>query len=437
MVSGKRITVLGGGVSGRAAATLARDRGAVVVLSDIDPDCPHLDGVENCMGGHPDRILQADIVVVSPGIPATIAPVQRAREYGAEITGELGFAARFLDSETPVVAITGTNGKSTVTAFTGQLFESAGWKTFAGGNLGRPLSEAVGESWDVLVVEVSSYQMELPGSFSPDVAIVLNLTPDHLARHENMENYAAHKLRLLEVTRLDGEVVLPESNSDLDRLALAIDRDFRRLDTPSGFVLEGESARMLGSEVDLSRLALAGSLNRRNAATACLLAQLAGLPHGDLRPDLLSALPHRMQGLAVQGELSWFNDSKATNVEATLAGVSGMEEPICLLLGGQGKSGADYGALRTLFDGPVVRVVAFGQAGPSIAQAMEGLCCTLVGTLADAVVEAAAHTQPGASVVLSPACASFDEFDNFTHRGQVFQSLVETGLENVALGRNG
>jgi UDP-N-acetylmuramoylalanine--D-glutamate ligase len=437
MVKGKRITVLGGGLSGRAAATLARDRGAMVVLSDIDPDCPHLEGVENCMGGHPDRILETDILVVSPGIPATISPVQNAREYGAEITGELGFAARFLDSKTPVVAITGTNGKSTVTAFTGQLFEAAGWKTFAGGNLGRPLSEAVGEYWDVLVVEVSSYQMELPGSFSPNVSVVLNLTPDHLERHGSMENYAGHKFKLLQITRLDGEVVLPKSNEELDLLALTIGRDIHRMDTPSGFVLEGDIARMLGVDIDLSDLALAGSLNRKNAATACFLAQLAGLPHADLRPNLLRALPHRMEGLSVEGELLWFNDSKATNVEATLAGVSGMEEPICLLLGGQGKAGADYGALRALFDGPVVRVIAFGQAGPSIAQAMEGLCCTLVETLADAVVEAVSLTQPGASVVLSPACASFDEFDNFTHRGQAFQSLVETRLGDVALGRNG
>jgi len=437
MVQGKRITVLGGGLSGRAAATLARDRGALVVLSDLNPNCPHLEGVENRMGGHPDAILKTDILVVSPGVPASIPPVQRASAWGAEVTGELGFSARFLTGDTPLIAITGTNGKSTVTSFTGQLFEAAGWKTFAGGNLGRPLSEAVGKEWDVLVVEVSSYQMELPGAFAPSVSAILNLSPDHLARHGSMENYAAHKMRLLQVTRPEGERVLPRENGELDALSGALEGPVRRLETDTGFVLDGPVAHLPCGAVDLGALALPGALNQWNAATACLLATLGGLPHSSLRPDLLRALPHRMQVLSVHSPLLWINDSKATNVEATLAGVSGLEGPVLLLLGGQGKEGADYAALRSLYGGPVVHVVAFGQAGPRIAKALSGLSCSVVAGLSQAVNEAKKGAVVGAKVVLSPACASFDEFDDFTHRGQVFQSLVEAGLDGVSMGRNG
>jgi UDP-N-acetylmuramoylalanine--D-glutamate ligase len=437
MIRGKRITVLGGGLSGRAAASLARDRGAHVVLSDLNPDCPPLAGVENRMGGHPEDILQPDLLVVSPGIPASSAPVIRAKSLGVEVTGELGFAARFLKPETPLVAITGTNGKSTVTSFTGQLFEAAGWKTFMGGNLGCPLSEAVGEEWDVVVVEVSSYQMELPGAFSPSVSAILNLTPDHLTRHGSMENYAAHKFRLLQVTQAEGECVLPRQNDFLDALVGGLGRPSRRLETKSGFLLDCGVAQLPSGDVNLNGLPLPGDLNQWNAATGCLLATLGGLAHSDLRPDSLQALPHRMQVLESPGPLVWINDSKATNIEATMAGVSGLKGPVWLLLGGQGKEGAEYTALRALFDGPVAHVVAFGETGVRIAQAMKGLSCSLVRNLSQAVLEAHADAPAGAKVVLSPACASFDEFNDFTHRGQVFQSLVTAGLGDVTKGRIG
>jgi len=433
----KRITVLGGGLSGRAAATLARRLGASVVLSDIRADCAPLEGVENCMGSHPDRILSADIVVVSPGISVRAAAVQRAMELGAEVTSELGFAARFLKEGTPLVAITGTNGKSTVTAFVGQLFEAAGWKVFAGGNLGTPLSEAVGEDWDVLVVEVSSYQMELPGAFRPSVSAILNLSPDHLARHGNMDSYAAHKVRLLEITRPDGDVLLPAHDRILDKATNSLKRDIRRFDRPSGFVLQGTEAHMEDGQVDLGGLSVPGALNRWNAAAACLLARLSGLPMTSLRPELLQPLPHRMQVLPVHSPLIWINDSKATNVEATLAGVSGLEGEVFLLLGGVGKEGADYSALRTLFEGPVTHAVAYGKTGPVIAEALEGLPHSVAENLAQAVAIAGAEASEGTTVVLSPACASFDEFDDFTHRGRVFQALVEAGLEGGALRRNG
>jgi len=252
-----------------------------------------------------------------------------------------------------------------------------------------------------------------------------------------MDAYAEHKLRLLEITRPAGDVVLPAHDKHLDKAAQNLQRDIRRFDTPTSFVLHGETAHLEDGEVDLGDLRVPGALNRWNAAAACLLARLSGLPMTSLRPDLLEPLPHRMQMLTVTSPLSWNNDSKATNVEATLAGVSGLDGEVVLLLGGAGKEGADYGVLRTLFEGPVVHAVTFGKAGPGIAEALEGLPHSVAKNLAQAVAIAGAEASEGATVVLSPACASFDEFDDFTHRGRVFQALVEAGLEGGALRRNG
>ena len=425
--------MLGGGLSGRSAARLALRMGAEVILSDSNPQCAPMEGVENVMGEHPRSILDGDTVVVSPGIPAMAPPVQQALAMGTEVVGELGFAAEFLPDDLPVVAVTGTNGKSTVTSFTSQLLRAAGLRAFEGGNLGTPLSEAVGESWDVLVVEVSSYQMELPGAFAADVAAVLNLSPDHLQRHKTMECYAAHKMRLLSLLRDGGVGVLPKKHALLDRLSQSLECEKFYFDSAEGLWVEDGCAHILGEAVDLSGLQVPGALNRWNAGAACLLAHLVGLPLEELKPAMLKALPHRMQNLPVTHGLRWINDSKATNVEATLAGVMGLSPPVLLLLGGQGKGGADYQQLRRLFsDGPVRMALAFGEAGPEIAKALDGLEVRCVPTLASAVELAKGLAEEGSDVVLSPACASFDEFDDFGHRGRVFEAL-STGAGNPVL----
>jgi len=436
VLEGQRITVLGGGLSGRSAASLAKRLGARVILSDLSEDCPPLEGVDNHMGGHPEEILDVDLLVVSPGIPARVPAVVRAQELGVEVTSELGFASGFLPPNCPVIGITGTNGKSTVTSFVSQLFGAADWKVFAGGNLGTPLSDAVGKDWDVIVVEVSSYQMELPGRFSPSVAAVLNLTPDHLARHGSMEVYAEHKMRLLGCLREDGVGVLPASDAHLDAHLDDLSCRVLRFDSPTGFELNGDKALIDGDEILLSDLEVPGLMNRWNAAAACLLARLGGLPSTSLQPSSLRALPHRMQTLSVNSPYVWINDSKATNVEATLAGVSGLDGEVVLLLGGAGKDGADYPALRALYDGPVVHAVAFGASAPEISAALVGLPVTRADGLVDAIDKAEALACPGALVVLSPACASFDEFDDFSHRGRVFESLVESKTQGDPVRRN-
>ena len=424
-MKGMRITVLGAGRSGRAAAALARSKGAAVVLSDSNPDCPPMKGVENAMGSHPhDALVNADCVVVSPGIPVASPPVQTALEAGVDVQSELGFAASLLEGERPVIAITGTNGKSTVTWFTAGLLSAAGRSVFVGGNLGTPLSEAVDQEWDVAVVEVSSYQMELPGAFRPSVAAVLNLAPDHLERHGTMEVYAEHKCRLLHLLGEDGIGVLPSDDLLLSKLAARHPGERLWLDDLPGVLVRDKKAHFADGSVDLARLSAPGALNRWNAAVACLLAHCVGVPLWKMKVPELSALPHRMEPVGVVGGVRWINDSKATNVDATARGLEGLEGPegsLVVLLGGQGKAGSNYRQLKGTLREKARAVICFGDTGPEIAADLEALAPACVGGLQDAVALARDLAQEGDTVVLSPACASFDEFNDFADRGDRFR----------------
>lgn len=419
-LANKRVTVLGAARSGRAAAELARSLGADVCLTDLASDLPELDGVRCVFGRHDDADLDADVVVVSPGIPARVAPVQKALANGADVVGELGFASRFLDPGVPLLAVTGTNGKSTVTHFTRQLLEATGATVFAGGNLGTPLSRAVGGDYDAMVVEVSSYQMELPGEFAPSAAVVLNLTPDHLARHGTMESYAEHKCRVFDRIDEGGFAILPVGDDLLARAAQG--RGGRRiwLGAQPGATLEGDELVIGDGRIDLSRFTVPGEHNRMNCAAACLLAVATGLPTVRLDPGVLSGLPHRLELVAELGGVRWINDSKATNLDAAAVGIGAIAGEKILLLGGQAKAGADWSTV------PVAgsRVVAFGASGDDIHAALGG---ERVATLAEAVLRARRLARPGDTVLLSPGGASFDEFRDFEDRGERFRAFVKEG----------
>lgn len=398
-----RVTVLGAARSGRAAAALALRLGHSVVLTDQRGDLPVLDGV-SCVFGRHERhhLTEADVVVVSPGVPAAAPPVKWAQDAGVRVVGELGFAAEHLDHPGPVIAVTGTNGKSTVTQFTAQLLEAAGQKVFAGGNLGTPLSQAVGQRYDALVIEVSSYQLELPGAFAPTAAVILNLTPDHLKRHGDMAGYAAAKARIFDRMGPDG---LAGVLRQPDLEAAVADKPGRRVwldDVDQGF--------------DATGLQVLGDHNRWNAAVACLLARTAGVTEPDL--TALQGLPHRLEIVPSADGRTWINDSKATNLDAARIGIAALSEPGVVLLGGRGKEGADYGALKDLL--APHRVVCFGEAGRLIQSAVGG---EYERSLSKAVRRARAL--PGRSVLLSPACSSFDAFTDFEHRGRAFRDLVQ------------
>lgn len=424
----KKLLVVGMARSGVAAAKLALQRGFEVTCTDLRADAPVLPGTTPVYGGHRrEDFLGADLVVVSPGVPAAQPDLVAAGAAGVPVVGELAWAASMISA--PILAVSGTNGKSTTTHLCAQLCELAGWRSFEGGNIGRPLSEAVGGSWDVCVVEVSSYQMELPGAFKPKAAVILNLTPDHLERHGTMESYGAHKCRMFARMGPECEAIVPVGDARLVRLA--DEHPGRRLFLGGHPGVKIERDRLVLDEVgdrgvlDISAFPLPGEHNRENLAAAVLLAMCLGLRRDQLRIGELRGLPHRMQTIADRRGVWWVDDSKATNVEAALAGFAGFPRPVVALLGGQGKAGAAYGALA-----PALRtaraVLCFGQDGPRIAAGLEEgfVKATVLPRLADAVALAATLARPGDAVLLSPACASFDEFKNFEHRGEVFAQLV-------------
>lgn len=456
---GLRATVVGMGRSGVAAAELLLLRGATVVCTDRSPEHPPVEGARCVFGRHDERdLMDADLIVVSPGVPAGSPLLQAAAAAGVPLVGELGLAAALLRARgLPIVAITGTNGKSTTTWFTAQLLDMAGLPSFRGGNLGTPPSELAAAlllgkpspdgagglhpvgALRAVVLEVSSYQLELPGPLQVDAACVLNLSPDHLGRHGDMAGYAAAKLRLLSRVAQGGLALLPAAHPDL------------REDLVPGGIPEGVTRGELGGagarpgpttagghitlrggpdpgELDASALPVPGPHNVENTAAAAMLAVWIGASRAALDLGQLVALPHRMQPLPSADGRRWINDSKATNLDAAQVGLRGVPPESTVLLGGQGKEGARYAELAPALLAGGHRVICFGADGGLIAAALReaapGLPVRRCKGLAGAVEAAAAQTPPGHTVLLSPACASFDEFRNFEHRGEAFAALV-------------
>ncbi len=427
-----RTVIMGLGRSGRAAAALAMGRGDDVVCVDLNTDASDVPGARMELGPHRRRtFLEADEIVVSPGIPARQIDIVAAQKHGVAVIGELGFAAGFL--ELPTVAITGTNGKSTVTALTGQMLRFAGHRPFVGGNLGSPLSLAVGDAdLDSLVVEVSSYQLELPGDFAPEVSVILNLTPDHLARHGDMDGYASAKAKIFANASGHHVTVLP---ANAPRLIAAAGNQGIRLwlgDHP-GVIRSGNDAHIViphkgvDARVNLSGTLLAGEHNKDNLATAALLSICMGASPDQIQASIasLQALEHRMEPIGEVDGALWINDSKATNVDASRVGISGLDRTQVVLLGGKTK-GPGFAVLA-----PELRkqraVICFGGDGPQIAAELTeaGVKVYQAEKMGDALTLAQTLAQPGDAVLLSPGCASFDEFDNFEHRGRVFRAWVE------------
>lgn len=442
---GKRVVIVGMGASGRAAAGLCLARGASVIGVDLRHDVEDLPGVRLELGTHRrGTFLGADLIVVSPGVPRQQPDVLAAEEAGVPVMGELGLAATLLQPHNPVyIGVTGTNGKSTVTSFVGQLLKAAGISAFVGGNLGQCLSTGVPilghlpPDWRVAVVECSSYQLERLGPFRPKAGVILNLTPDHLARHKTMEGYAAAKARLF--THVDGPEDLVLISSDGQVVTEAVGESpgtVGHLGALPGVHRDGDRVRIQIGPIDvalnLTGFSVPGEHNKDNAAVAAALALWVGASEEAVQGAIagLKALAHRME-VVRRGPVTWINDSKATNVAAARVGLGGLSGTAVVLLGGQAK-GRGFAALAE--DLRRHRgVVTFGGSGPAIADELEreGLSVVRAASLADAVLAAADAAQPGDTVLLSPGCASFDAFDNFEHRGRVFRELVQQLEEEV------
>lgn len=445
----RRALVVGMGRSGQEAARLLLQLGVETVkATDLNPDAARVPGTVPVYGSHErSDFLEADLIVVSPGVPGDMTHLEIATGHGVPVVGELGLAAAVLHDPSvpggppPLLAVTGTNGKSSTCWLLGQLLEQAGFHPFVGGNLGAPLSllaqaRLAGDlQHDAGVVEVSSYQLERPGPLRPVAAAVLNLTPDHLARHGDMHTYAAAKLALFQRMGADALAVLPAADPWLPAAAV------QRRPTPPRLQLLGgrPGAWAAGEQLifegtgDDGRLALAGFPlpgvhNRSNLAVAMLLAAELGVDRAALDLSALRPLPHRLEPVPSTDGRRWINDSKATNVDAAVVGIQGSPAGATILVGGAGKAGADYRALGEALAQQAARVLCFGRSGQEIHDAIHQYITDIpsetLASLDAAVGAAAAQTPPGGAIVLCPACASFDEFRNFEHRGEHFAQLA-------------
>lgn len=441
---GKRVVVAGLGKSGVAAARLLVREGAQVTATDtrtrdqvgaVAGELASL-GVTLELGGHRlASFTSADAVVKSPGIKPTVAEIAAAKTAGVPVVGEVEICTPWL--ERPVVGITGTNGKSTTTALTGHLLEAAGKKAFVGGNLGTPVAQQVlsGERVDATVLELSSYQIDDLATFRCDVAVVTNLTNDHLERYGTMERYAASKERLLSLLAADGVAVLNAHDEWTRAMAARTKRRvvlFGHGAPAAGEIRASEDGRIIdlsqGERVEftVASPALRGRHNLENAMCAIVAARVLGASAEAIQRGLDSypGLPHRIERIRVLDGVEWINDSKATNVDSVEKSLSAFEGPLHLILGGKGK-GAPYAPLRPLFAGRVVRTYLIGEDAPTIERELGDLVpMEKAGDLETAVLLARGFAKPGETVLLSPACASFDQFTSFEHRGDTFRKQV-------------
>lgn len=439
-LSDTRVVVFGMARSGEGAARLAVAAGAAdVVCTDLRAEAPAVAGTRAVYGHHDeDDLTQADLVIVSPGIPPGLAILDAARAAGVEVRGELEVAARVLSAfDVPVLAVTGTNGKSSTVWLLHQILLQAGRRSWVGGNLGEPVSTLAtalvegAEPPDVAVVEVSSYQLETTETLRPHAAAVLNLTPDHLARHRTMAAYAEAKLRLFAQQQPGDLAVVPAADPHLPVSEVPGRAERALLGAHPGVRITADRLELgpHGPVVSCASFPLPGDHNRVNLAAALLLARHVGVDPTSVDLAPLRPLPHRMEQVHTDSQhRRWINDSKATNVDAALVGIEAVEAGTVFLLGGQGKDGADYRVLASALRARARRVICFGGTGPTIAAhlAEVGVDVDCVPSLPDAVSRARAVAAPGDTILLSPACASFDAYSDFEARGRHFAHLART-----------
>ncbi len=447
-LNGKKVLVVGLGRSGIGVTRFCASLGAKVVatdrrsekeLGDVAKSLSEIATLE--LGGHSGEIFKnAELIVVSPGVPE-LPEIAAAKKRGIPIIGELELSARFVKGQ--VLAVTGTNGKSTTTSLLGAMLSASGRPTFTGGNLGVPLvealgSEAAGQSGTV-VLEVSSFQLETVEQFKAHVALLLNLSEDHLDRYASYTDYVAAKARIFErQTARDFAVVNGETEQS-ECYALAREKSNAlvlsfRLERGKGVSAWIEDHHFIVQlpdhpleRIPLSCFKLPGRHNLQNALAALLAARLAGAKIDACQTALeeFDGLAHRMQFVGELGGVKFFNDSKATNVGSVMGSLTGFEYPVVLIAGGKDKGG-DYRALLSLVGSVVREVILIGAAADRIAQTLEGhLPLHRAKDLDDAVKKGAAIARAGEALVLSPACSSFDMFHNFEERGQVFAEAVK------------
>ena len=372
---------------------------------------------------------------MSPGVSLAEPIASAARKRGIEVVGDIELFARA--AKAPVIGITGTNGKSTVTSLVAAMAESAGRRVLAGGNLGKPALDLLDEPVpDLYVLELSSFQLETTTSLELVAAVVLNVTPDHMDRYASIEDYAQAKARIFAnaatvVLNADDPCVAAMRGGLPHDRPVVVTFSTQRGDADFTLVLQGDRtflARHGAALIDTARLKISGRHNAANALAALALGEAAGLPVNAMLTALESfpGLDHRSEWVADIGGVRYIDDSKGTNVGATLAAVSGLAGPLVVIAGGEGK-GQDFTPLASAFRGKVRHVLLIGKDAPALESVLMGVCRTeRAATLPAAVNAAAAAARPGDTVLLSPACASLDMFRDYNHRGDVFAAAVRS-----------
>jgi UDP-N-acetylmuramoylalanine--D-glutamate ligase len=445
LVRGKRFSILGAGRSGLAVARLLKTRRAKVFLSDQAKQdkcaaaAKELEeiGVEFEFGGNTHRVLEADYIVVSPGVPLDAPILKLARDKHIKILSEIEIA--FDQCEAPVVAITGTNGKTTTTTLVGEIFKKAGWNTFVAGNIGLAFSEIVDQAKGekaVVVLEVSSFQLDAIDSFRPKVSAILNITPDHLDRYKNFEAYVQSKFRIVENQKGYDSFVYNHDDENVRNCADTV--NIRALgfslkeELKQGAFLQSDNVVLrIGREkevlIDRNEIGIPGPHNLMNAMAAALMTRSMGVEYDAIRETLKSfkGVEHRIEFVRELKGVKYYNDSKATNVDSVFYALGSFKEPIVLILGGKDK-GNDYSQIKPLVEEHVKAIVTVGKGADKIEKFFKGIkpIHSAGMSMEEAVKLAKEAAAKGDIVLLSPACASFDMFDNYEHRGKVFKELV-------------
>ena len=445
----KRIVVVGLGRSGVATARFLVNQGARVTVTDRAPaetlkaSAGALDGmgIQVKLGGHDAEDFEtADLVVLSPGVPHTLPMLEPAWVNGTPVIGEMELAAGYITE--PILAVTGTNGKTTTTELVGSMLSHSGLHVFVGGNIGTPLiayADGVHARADVVVAEVSSFQLDTTIDFRPDIAVMLNITDDHLDRYPTFSAYADSKWRIFENQRPIDSAVLNAMDSTVATMIKKRPPRARRQLFSDRTVVKGAQiekdkillfdAGLPTGSFSLGKTGLVGPHNRENMAAACLAAREQGATIAGIQQaiDEFQGLSHRLETVGRFRGVRFVNDSKATNVNAVKRALECFDNPVILIMGGQNKKG-DFSQLKSQVRRRVKTLVAMGEARDEIVTALAGdpeKGIIEAGSMEEAVEKAFGAAVDGETVLLSPACASFDMFDNYAHRGNRFREIVE------------
>jgi UDP-N-acetylmuramoylalanine--D-glutamate ligase len=444
LLKDSKVAIIGAARSGVAAAKLVKKLGGIPFVSDFEKNIKLSESekvlkeneIEYELGNHSDKVFNVDLMVVSPGVPSDSKVIKKALEKGIKVISEVELA--FQNCKGKIVAITGTNGKTTTTSLCGHIFKTAGVKTYVAGNIGYAFSEVVLDikEEDYVVLEISSFQLDFIEGFKPNVAMILNITPDHLNRYENkFENYIKSKLRIYSnqdsrdylILNKDDEVLMKSLTMHNSKSFYFSNKD-EQLEgcyVSDNYILFNENGKLKFS-FSVNELPIKGEHNTANAMAAINAAKICELDNEKIKEGLktFKGVEHRLEFIRELNGVKYINDSKATNVDSLWYALRSFDEPIYLILGGQDK-GNDYNKVKQLVINKVKKIYAIGSSSDTIYNFFHSTVkVELKPTLEDVVISANKEAKENEIVLLSPACASFDMFDNYEHRGKMFKEAV-------------